>query len=336
MRRQRKSSRNSSCAAAPYPPPEEKNGHGRSGSAERETHSERKARRARGKSSPIGQGERTLLPGLYLVATPIGNAADVTLRALSVLSQCDAIVAEDTRVTAKLLAIHGISRPLLTYNDHNAPEMRPKLMRRLSEGARLALVSDAGTPLISDPGYKLVREAREAGMSVHPVPGPSAALAALVASGLPGERFLFAGFLSAKSGERRTALEELGAVPATIIFYEAPQRLAESLVDMADILGPREAVVARELTKLHEEFRSGTLPDLAAAYAGEIPKGEITLVVGPPPRDSVPESRKIEELLREALPFMPVKAAAGLISAALGVPRRTVYALALAMKAGGP
>ena len=201
--------------------------------------------------------------GLYVTATPIGNAADISLRALNVLKHCDAIVAEDTRVTAKLLALYGISRPLLVYNDHNANAMRPKLLARLREGAKLALVSDAGTPLISDPGHKLVREAREQGSSVFPVPGASAVLAALTASGLPSDRFLFAGFLPAKAGERRTRLAELKTVPATLIFFESAQRLAQSLADMADLFGPREAAVARELTKLYEEVRSGTLPEIA-------------------------------------------------------------------------
>lgn len=254
------------------------------------------------------------------------------MRALWVLSQCDAIVAEDTRVSAKLLAIHGISRPLLSYNDHNAREMRPKLLRRLAEGARLALISDAGTPLVSDPGMKLVKATREAGITVYPVPGASAALAALVAAGLPTDRFLFAGFLPAKSGERRTALGELKTVPASLVFFESAQRLAESLADMAAILGAREAAVARELTKLHEEVRTGTLSSLAADYANaDPPKGEITLVVAPPPA-AVVDTAKIDSLLRQALPFMPVKAAANLVAEATGASRREVYESALAIK----
>ena len=261
---------------------------------------------------------RRLAPGLYVTATPIGNAQDITLRALWVLSQCDAIVAEDTRVSAKLLAIHGISRPLLSYNDHNAGPMRPKLLRRLREGARLALISDAGTPLVSDPGMKLVKAAREAGIAVYPVPGASAALAALTAAGLPTDRFLFAGFLPAKSGERRTALGELKAVPASLVFFESPQRLADSLADMAEVLGAREAAVARELTKLHEEVRTGTLETLAAEYGkSSPPKGEITIVVAPPPA-AVADTTKIDSLLRQALPFMPVKAAANMVAEATG------------------
>src|SRR5262245_57452745 len=206
----------------------------------------------------------TLSPGLYITATPIGNASDVTLRALEVLRSCDAIVAEDTRVTARLLAIHGISRPLFIYNDYNAPSVRPKLLQRLREGARLALVSDAGTPLVSDPGHKLVTAAQAEGIAVHPVPGPSAALAALTVSGLSSERFLFAGFLPAKTGERRAALEELGVIPATLVVFESAQRLAETLKDMAEILGSRDAAVTRELTKLHEEVRRAPLMELTA------------------------------------------------------------------------
>ena len=289
-----------------------------------------------GKSSRLPQpgtaSFQALAPGLYLTATPIGNAGDVTLRALKILRECDAIVAEDTRVTSKLLAIHGISRPLLSYNDHNAPAMRPKLLAKLKEGARLALVSDAGTPLVSDPGHKLVRAAREAGIAVYPVPGASAALAALTASGLPSDRFLFAGFLPPKQGARRSALETLAGIPATLIFFEAPQRLKETLSDMADILGAREAAVARELTKLHEEIRLGSLSELAAAYGETPPKGEITLVIGPP-KEAKADAARVDALLKRALPFMPVKAASDLVAEATGAARREVYDRALQLKA---
>jgi 16S rRNA (cytidine1402-2'-O)-methyltransferase len=279
-------------------------------------------------------GKSSLAPGLYITATPIGNAADITLRALKVLGQCDAIVAEDSRVTSRLLAIHGISRPLLVYNDHNAPSVRPKLIEKLRGGARLALVSDAGTPLISDPGHKLVKAAREAGIAVYPVPGPSAAVAALSAAGLPTDRFLFAGFLPSKSGERGRALEELKVVPATLIFYESPQRLADTLTQMAEILGPRPAVVAREVTKLHEEFREGPLDRLAATYADEAaPKGEITLLVGPPAEAEIDRSR-IDSMLRQTLPFMPLKAASALIAEATGASKREIYDRGLALQAG--
>ena len=272
-----------------------------------------------------------LAPGLYVTATPIGNASDLTLRALRVLRYCDAIIAEDTRVTSRLLAIHAISRPLLTYNDHNAPGMRPKLLARLKAGEVLALVSDAGTPLISDPGHKLVMAAVEEGVSVYPVPGVSAAVAALSVAGLPTDRFFFAGFLSSKRGERRTSLAALKSVPATLVFYESPGRIGEALADMAEILGPRPAAVARELTKLHEEIRRLPLPELAASYAGPAPKGEITVVVGPPP-DAEPDMAKADSLLRAALGFMPVNAAASLVAEATGIGRKQVYTLALALK----
>jgi len=254
------------------------------------------------------------------------------LRALNVLAQCDAIVAEDTRVTSRLLAIHGISRPLFSYNDHNAAQMRPKLLAKLKAGLKLALVSDAGTPLVSDPGYKLVREAQEKGIAVYPLPGASAVLAALSSAGLPTDKFFFAGFLSAKSGERRTELESFARIPGTLIFFEAPQRLKEALADMAEVLGAREAVVARELTKLHEERRRGSLMELAAHYAvAEEPRGEITVVVGPPPGES-PDLRRVDQLLNLALPFMPVKPASSLVAEATGAPRREVYDRALRIK----
>ena len=304
---------------------------------------ETKAREGAGKSYPLNAPEgqietnvpaSALAPGLYITATPIGNASDITLRALDVLKSCDAIVAEDTRVTSRLLAIHGISRPLLIYNDHNAPSVRPKLLDRLRGGARLALVSDAGTPLISDPGHKLVTAARDEGIAVFPIPGASAALAALTVSGLPSEKFLFAGFLSAKTGERRSALGELGAIPATLIFFESAQRLAETLADMAEILGSRDAVVARELTKLHEEVRRGRLSDLAAFFAESgAPKGEITLVVGPPEtQQNEGNPVQIDALLAQVLPLMPVKSASALIADLTGASKRWVYDRALALK----
>jgi 16S rRNA (cytidine1402-2'-O)-methyltransferase len=270
--------------------------------------------------------------GLYVVATPIGNARDVTLRALDVLSEVDLIAAEDTRVTAKLLAIFAISRPLTAYNDHNAPRERPRLLAKLKEGARVALVSDAGTPLVSDPGFKLVREALAENITVHAIPGASAPLTALAIAGLPTDRFLFAGFLAAKSGERRATLEELKGVRATLVFFESPQRLDESLADLADVLGARPAVVTRELTKLHEEARHGDLATLARHYASaEPPKGEITLVVGPP-EEIAADMARVTAALEQALAFMPVRAAVDLVSDMLNAPRREVYGLALKMK----
>jgi len=270
--------------------------------------------------------------GLYVTATPIGNAADVTLRALGVLKDCDLIAAEDTRVTAKLLAIHGIAKPLTAYNDHNAVRERPKLIAKLRQGARIALVSDAGTPLISDPGFKLVREAIQEGLPVHAIPGASAVLTGLALAGLPTDRFVFAGFLPARSGERKTLLAELKAVRATLVFFESAQRLGESLADMADILGVRTAAVARELTKLHEEVRRGVLAELKEHYERTgAPKGEVTLIVSPPHAAAIDMTR-VDSALDKALAFMPLRAAVDLVSEMLEAPRRAVYDRALAKK----
>ena len=276
--------------------------------------------------------ETDLSPGLYVTATPIGNARDITLRALDVLERCDVIAAEDTRVTAKLLAIHGISRPLTAYNDHNGARERPKLLARLAHGARIALVSDAGTPLVSDPGYKLVREALAEGVPVHAIPGASATLTALALAGLPTDRFMFAGFLPSRAGERGSALAELKSVRATLIFFESAQRLAESLDQMAQVLGHRAVAVTRELTKLHEEVRRGTLEILAKQYAEESPpRGEVTILVGPPP-DGQTNYALMDALLDKALPFMPVRAASELIALALDMPRKEIYERALEKK----
>lgn len=273
-----------------------------------------------------------LAPGLYVVATPIGNARDVSLRALDVLKGADLIAAEDTRVTAKLLTIFAISRPLTAYNDHNGPKERPRLLAKLRQGGRIALCSDAGTPLVSDPGYKLVREALAEGIPVYAIPGASAPLTALTLAGLPTDRFLFAGFLPPKSAERRTVLTELKGVRASLVFFEAPQRLGESLADLAAVLGDRPAAVTRELTKLHEEVRRGGLADLAAAYAQEAaPKGEITLVVGPP-LETTTDFGEIDAALDQALAFMPLRAAVDLVAQLAKAPRREVYERALAKK----
>ena len=270
-----------------------------------------------------------------MTATPIGNARDITLRALDVLGGCDLIAAEDTRVTAKLLAIHGISKPLTAYNDHNGARERPKLIARLRHGARVALVSDAGTPLVSDPGYKLVREAIAEGVAVHAIPGASATLTALALAGLPTDRFLFAGFVPTRAGERASFLDELKTIRATLIVFESAQRLAESLAQMAHILGDRAAAVTRELTKLHEEVRRGTLGILAAQYADEPPpRGEVTILIGPPPHATA-DTARIDALLDRALPFMPVKAASELIALALDIPRKEIYERALAKKNDG-
>jgi len=283
-----------------------------------------------GKSQDHGD----LTAGLYVLATPIGNARDITLRALDVLKGCSVIAAEDTRVTSKLLAIHGVQKPLIPYNDHNGPEMRPKILARLERGEAVVLVSDAGTPLVSDPGYKLVREVIAAGLPVVAIPGPSAVLTGLALSGLPSDRFLFAGFLPSRSGERTSALEELKAIRATLIFFESAQRLDESLAAMAEVLGDRACAVTRELTKLHEEVRRGSLSELAAHYekAGA-PKGEVTLLVGPP-ADAVIDTTKIDAALKAALAFMPVKAAAEMIAGLTGAHRRQIYDRALELKDG--
>jgi len=281
-----------------------------------------------GKQEHLGE----LTAGLYLTATPIGHARDVSLRALDTLARVDLIAAEDTRVTAKLLAIHGIARPLTAYNDHNAARERPRLLEKLKAGARIALVSDAGTPLVSDPGFKLVRAAYDEGIAVHAVPGASAVLTGLMLSGLPSDRFLFAGFLSAKAGERGAALEELKSLRATLIFFESAQRLGKTLAEMNAILGPRDATVAREMTKLHEEVRCGTLAALASHYANVAPpRGEVTLLVGPPGQAKA-DFGKIEAALDAALTFMPLKAASELIAALTGASRKEIYALGLKKK----
>lgn len=276
-------------------------------------------------------------PGLYVVSTPIGNLRDITLRALDVLGGVEEVLAEDTRVASKLLSAYGIKARLSPYHDHNGAERRPGLVARLAEGARIALVSDAGTPLVSDPGWKLVREALEAGVKVFPVPGASALLAGLVAAGLPSDRFMFAGFLPPKQGARKSEIEALRAVPATLVFYESGPRLAEALADLAAVLGDREAAVSRELTKLFEETRRGTLAELAVHYAeAGPPKGEIVLLVGPPTEQAA-SAEDLDAALKVALAEMPTKAAAAAVSEALGLPKREVYQRALQLKAGdGP
>jgi 16S rRNA (cytidine1402-2'-O)-methyltransferase len=256
------------------------------------------------------------------------------LRALDLLRQADAIACEDTRVTRKLLGIHGIATPLLSYHEHNAARMRPILLERLAAGEVITLVSDAGTPLISDPGYKLVRDCAAAGIAVTAAPGPSAPLTALILSGLPTDRFLFAGFLPPKSGARRSVMAELAGLRASLIFFESKERLAAMLADLRAELGDREAAVARELTKLFEEVRRGRLSELAAHYAEQgPPKGEVVVVVGPP--DTVPEGADsvdptvIDRALRDALGRMSVRDAAAEVAAALEQPRRAIYGRAL-------
>lgn len=274
-------------------------------------------------------------PGLYLVATPIGNLADITLRALDVLRGADRIFCEDTRVTRKLTGHYAIDVPLEAYNDHNGQRVLPRVMERLRAGERIALVSDAGTPLISDPGYRLVQAARAEDLPVFPVPGPVAAVAALTVAGLPTDSFFFAGFLPPKAGARRRRLAELAAVPATIVFYEAPQRVVEALADMAETLGDRPAAVARELTKLHEEVRRGSLADLAEALSGEAqPRGEIVLVVGPPAADAADDAQ-IDAMLERALGEGSLRDAVQQVASVSGRSRQEVYRMALALTKGG-
>lgn len=273
-----------------------------------------------------------LAPGLYVVATPIGNLADVTLRALTILAGADLILAEDTRVSRTLLARYGIETRLSAYHEHNAAEARPRALARIVAGQALALISDAGTPLISDPGYKLVVEAAAAGLTIIAAPGPSALLAALCVSGLPTDRFFFEGFLPPRSAARRERLNALAGVPGTLVFYEAPGRVAETLADLAAELGDRACAVARELTKLHEEVRRGGLASLAEDYASEEPpRGEIVILVGPAEaREAVTEA-DLDGEIAEALRTLSVKDAAAAVAAKHGLPRRQVYARALAL-----
>jgi len=279
-----------------------------------------------------------LAPGLHIVATPIGNLRDISFRALATLAAADAILAEDTRTSKTLLAHYGISTPLLPYHEHNAAQMRPKVLAKLREGGKLALISDAGTPLVSDPGYKLVAELVAEGLPVTGIPGPSAVLAALVLAGLPTDRFFFEGFLPPKSGGRRTRLTELASIPGTLVFFESPRRLAEMLADAAAVLGARPGAVARELTKFYETVRRGTLPELAAHYESEEEaRGEIVVIIGPPgATDLVPTDEAIDERLRAALARVSLKEAVAQVAAETGQPRRKVYARALELTRDDP
>ncbi len=262
----------------------------------------------------IGQAEfpaPPLQPALYLVATPIGNLADVTIRALQVLAAADVVACEDTRVSRVLLERYGIRRRTTAYHEHNAAEAGPKLIARMTEGASVALISDAGTPLLSDPGFRLVEEALEAGVKVITIPGPSALLAALPLSGLPTDAFFFAGFLPAKSGQRLARLEEVSRVPGTLIFYESPRRLAASLGAMAEVLGDRPAAVCRELTKTFEEAVRGSLGELATHYANAgAPKGEIVVCVAPPLPEAAPAEQDVDRLLLSLVAEMGASRAA--------------------------
>jgi 16S rRNA (cytidine1402-2'-O)-methyltransferase len=278
-----------------------------------------------------------LSPGLYVVATPIGNLKDVTFRALSVLAAANAVLAEDTRVTKTLLARYGITTPLLAYHEHSNEAVRERMLHRLKEGQALALVSDAGTPLVSDPGYKLVQAAIAEGLPVTPIPGPSAILTALVVSGLPTDRFYFEGFLPPKSAARRARLMEIAGIPGTLMLFEAPHRLPEMLADAAEALGPRPAVVARELTKLFETVRRGTLRELADVFGTEgPPKGEIVVLIGAAPAAAggVEADAALDEKLAAALARHSIKDAAALVADETGRPKREVYARALALARG--
>ncbi len=282
------------------------------------------------------QGPRQNAGTLHIVATPIGNADDISIRALRTLETADLVACEDTRVTSKLFSLHGIRTSLSPYHEHNAEKARPEIIRRLEDGENVALVSDAGTPMISDPGYKLVRDCIDRGIPVTTLPGASSVLAALVLSGLPTDKFFFAGFPPQKKGARRSFLEEAAAVPATLIFMESPRRLAASMADMAEILGDRDVSVSREITKLYEETRRGRLKELAAAYAGEEPpKGEAVIVIGPPEKGPGLSDDEIDSYLTEALAEKSLRDAVREVSEISGLPRKKIYDRALALGGEG-
>ena len=277
-----------------------------------------------------------LTVGLHIAATPIGNLGDITLRALEALAGADVIACEDTRVTRKLLGRYAIETPLTPYHEHNAAEARPKILRRLAAGEAVALVSDAGTPLVSDPGFKLVAAVRAAGHPVTALPGASATLAALTVAGLPTDRFFFEGFLPPKESARRARIAELARIPATLVLFETGPRLGASLADLAAGLGAREAAVCRELTKLHEEVRPAPLPDLARHYGVEAEtRGEIVLVIAPPADVTQPGAGEVDDLLRRAFVRLSVKDAVSEVAAATGMARREVYQRALALAKEG-
>jgi 16S rRNA (cytidine1402-2'-O)-methyltransferase len=274
----------------------------------------------------------SLTGGLYLVATPIGNLRDVTIRALETLAGANVIACEDTRVTRKLLDHYGIATALTPYHEHNAASARPKLLTRLSNGEAVALVSDAGTPLISDPGFKLVRAVQESGHAVTSLPGPSALLAALTNAGLPTDRFFFEGFLPAKASQRAARITELMHIPATLVLFESGPRLADTLAALASGLGAREAAVCRELTKLHEEVRRDVLPELAGHYArGAETRGEMVVVIAPPSESEAPDAAALDDIIRNSLQRLSLKDAVSEIAQSTGIPRRDVYQRALAL-----
>jgi 16S rRNA (cytidine1402-2'-O)-methyltransferase len=274
-------------------------------------------------------------PGLYVVSTPIGNLGDISLRAIAVLARADAVLCEDTRHSRTLLSHYGVGTPARPYHEHNAAKERPRVLADLTAGQRIALISDAGTPLVSDPGWKLVRDAIDAGHRVEALPGASATLTALAVGGLPTDAFLFAGFLPPKSVGRRARIAELSAVPATLVFFEAPSRVAEAVADLAAVLGPRPAALARELTKLHEEVRRAPLDQLAAELDGVAVKGEVVILVGPPQEAAVTDDA-ISARLVPALEEMSLRDAAKAVADALGVPKSRVYDLGLRTRKEAP
>ena len=282
--------------------------------------------------APPALDDAPLAPGLYVVATPIGNLRDITLRALDVLNAADLVLAEDTRVAGKLLQAYGLSAKLERYDEHAAERGGAKALAALAQGKRVALVSDAGTPLVSDPGYRIVREAAAAGYPVFPIPGASALLAGLSAAGLPTDRFLFAGFPPPKRAARRSFLQDLAPIRATLVFFEGGSRLAASLADMAAVFGAREAVVCRELTKLYETLYRGPLTALAADSRLDAPKGEIVILVGPG-EAAVASAGDIDTALADALLRLRPAEAAAEVAAALGLSRRDVYRRAMAIRA---
>ncbi|MEM1389725.1 MAG: 16S rRNA (cytidine(1402)-2'-O)-methyltransferase [Pseudomonadota bacterium] len=289
--------------------------------------------RLSGKPKSEVRAAQALDPGLYLVSTPIGNLRDITLRALDVLAAADEILAEDTRIARRLLDTYNIRANLSPYHDHNGAARRPDILAKLERGRAIALISDAGTPLISDPGYKLVYEVRQAGYKTFPVPGASAVLAGLVSSGLPTNRFLFCGFLPAKSAARKSEAASFAEVAATLIFYETGPRLASSLSDLSEVLGSdRTASVARELTKLFEETRSASLQSLAEHYAkSPHPKGEIVVMIGPPVQKDA-DPKDIDQALNLALEALPIKQAAAQVADRFRISKRDAYQRALSLK----